>query len=87
MQFRMEETCCSIWDLKKMEQFPKNKYIVLKELGAWNKKHGEAIFNTLGGIPQGHFYGPTTLSKDSSCLYLVPARKYEWTDYDKGTCE
>jgi len=42
----------------------------LKELGAWNRKHGEAIFNTIAGLPQGHFYGPTTLSKDSTTLYL-----------------
>ena len=48
---------------------------VLKELGAWNKKHAEAIFNTIGGIAQGHFYGPTTLSKDSTVLYLfLPAK-------------
>ncbi|HEY6976038.1 MAG TPA: alpha-L-fucosidase [Chitinophagaceae bacterium] len=43
---------------------------VLKELGRWNSKHGEAIFNTIAGLPQGHFYGATTLSKDSSVLYL-----------------
>jgi len=43
---------------------------VLKELGAWNQRNGEAIFNTNAGIPQGHFYGPTTLSKDGSVLYL-----------------
>jgi len=43
---------------------------VLKELGEWNKRNGEAIFNTAAGIPQGHFYGPTTLSKDSTVLYL-----------------
>lgn len=49
---------------------PEEQIFVLKELGAWNKKHGEAIFNTIGGIPQGHFYGPTTLSKDSTTLYL-----------------
>jgi alpha-L-fucosidase len=49
---------------------PAEQIHVLKELGAWNKKNGEAIFNTLGGIPQGHFYGATTLSKDSSTLYL-----------------
>lgn len=49
---------------------PAEQIDVLKELGAWNKKNGEAIFNTLGGIPQGHFYGPTTLSKDSATLYL-----------------
>ena len=49
---------------------PEEQITVLKELGAWNKKHGEAIFGTIGGIPQGHFYGPTTLSKDSTVLYL-----------------
>ena len=49
---------------------PEEQIHVLKELGAWNKKNGEAVFNTIGGIPQGHFYGPTTLSKDSTTLYL-----------------
>lgn len=49
---------------------PDKEVHVLKELGGWNKRNGEAVFNTLGGIPQGHFYGPTTLSKDSSILYL-----------------
>lgn len=49
---------------------PDEQIHILKELGAWNKRNGEAIFNTIGGIPQGHFYGPTTLSKDSTILYL-----------------
>lgn len=49
---------------------PEQQVHVLKELGAWNKKHGEAIFATQPGLPQGHFYGPSTLSKDSSTLYL-----------------
>ncbi|ULQ55219.1 alpha-L-fucosidase [Flavihumibacter rivuli] len=49
---------------------PDEQVKVLKELGAWNKRNGEAIFNTIAGIPQGHFYGPTTLSKDSTTLYL-----------------
>lgn len=54
---------------------PEQQVHVLKELGKWNKKHAPAIFNTLGGIAQGHFYGPTTLSKDSSTLYLfIPAK-------------
>ncbi|RAJ02565.1 alpha-L-fucosidase [Chitinophaga skermanii] len=52
---------------------PAEEVNVLKELGKWNKKHSEAIFGTIGGIPQGHFYGPTTLSKDSSTLYLFIA--------------
>ncbi|WP_298710297.1 alpha-L-fucosidase [Chitinophaga sp.] len=55
---------------------PPEEENVLRELGKWNKKHETAIFGTLGGIPQGHFYGPTTLSKDSSTLYLfLPARQ------------
>jgi len=49
---------------------PAEQVNVLKELGAWNKKNGEAVFNTIAGIPQGHFYGATTLSKDSTALYL-----------------
>lgn len=59
-------------DMGPMEDgsIPKEQISVLKELGAWNKKNGEAIFNTIGGIPQGHFYGPSTLSKDSTSLFL-----------------
>lgn len=59
-------------DMGPMEDgtIPVEQVNVLKELGAWNKRNGEGIFNTIGGIPQGHFYGPTTLSKDSTTLYL-----------------
>ena len=49
---------------------PAEQINILKELGKWNKKNGEAIFNQLGGIAQGHFYGPTTISKDSTTLFL-----------------
>jgi alpha-L-fucosidase len=49
---------------------PEPEVTVLKELGKWNKKHEEAIFGSLPGLPQGHFYGPSTISKDSSSLYL-----------------
>jgi alpha-L-fucosidase len=43
---------------------------VLKELGKWTKKHSEAIYGTLVGMPEGHFYGTSTMSKDSTKLYL-----------------
>ncbi len=49
---------------------PKEQVNILTELGKWNDRNGEAIFGKLGGIEKGHFYGPTTLSKDSSTLYL-----------------
>lgn len=49
---------------------PEEQVHVLRELGAWNKKHARAVFGTKAGIAQGHFYGPTTISKDSTSLYL-----------------
>jgi alpha-L-fucosidase len=49
---------------------PEQDVQVLKELGRWNAKHQEAIFGTLPGLPQGHFYGPSTIAKDSMNVYL-----------------
>ncbi len=49
---------------------PEEEVTVLKELGKWTKKHSEAIFGTEGGIPAGCFYGPSTISRDSTMLYL-----------------
>lgn len=43
---------------------------VLKGLGRWTTKHAEAIYATERGLPFGHFYGPTTLSKDHKTIYL-----------------
>jgi len=48
---------------------------ILKELGRWNKKHEEAIYGTSGGLPPGHFEGPTTLSSDGQTLYLFLTQK------------
>ena len=53
---------------------PAEQVSLLKELGKWTNKHAAAIFNTVAGLPPGHYYGASTLSKDSSTLYLfVPA--------------
>jgi alpha-L-fucosidase len=49
---------------------PAEEIVVLKDLGRWTKKHSEAIYGTEGGLPPGYYYGPTTLSKDSTMLYL-----------------
>jgi alpha-L-fucosidase len=43
---------------------------ILKELGRWIKKHAEAIYGTQAGIPTDYYYGRSTLSKDSTILYL-----------------
>jgi alpha-L-fucosidase len=63
---------------------PEEQVHVLKELGAWNRKHDEAIFGASAGIPQGHFYGPTTLSKDSTSLYLFLPGKVQGEIMVKG---
>ena len=43
---------------------------ILNELGGWIKKHQEAVYGTTSGISKDYFYGPTSLSKDSTKLYL-----------------
>jgi alpha-L-fucosidase len=45
----------------------------LEDLGMWTKKHAEAIYGTRAGLPNGHFFGPSTLSPDSTTLYLFLA--------------
>ena len=49
---------------------PDEQVAILKELGRWTTKHGEAIYATHAGIPPNYFYGASTLSADSTVLYL-----------------
>ena len=49
---------------------PAEEVKVLKELGRWTRKNAEAIYGTEGGLQAGQFYGPSTISKDSTMLYL-----------------
>jgi alpha-L-fucosidase len=42
----------------------------LEGLGAWIRKHEEAIYGTEAGLPAGLFYGASTFSKDRKTLYL-----------------
>ncbi len=43
---------------------------ILKELGRWTNKHETAIFDTKAGLPANCFFGPSTLSADSTVVYL-----------------
>jgi alpha-L-fucosidase len=49
---------------------PEEQVTVLKDLGAWIKKHDEAVYLTQKGLPFGHFYGPTTMNKTKDVIYL-----------------
>ncbi|MEY9942776.1 alpha-L-fucosidase [Streptacidiphilus sp. MAP5-52] len=42
----------------------------LEGLGAWIRRNAEAVYGTERGLPAGHHYGPSTLSKDRRTLYL-----------------
>jgi alpha-L-fucosidase len=44
---------------------------LLREIGTWLRRNGEAIYGTQAGLPAGHWYGPSTLSKDRTTLYLT----------------
>lgn len=43
----------------------------LEGLGDWISKHAEAVYTTEAGLPQGHLYGTSTLSKDHETLYVM----------------
>ena len=43
----------------------------LKTLGAWIERNKEAVYPAKAGLPYGHFYGPTLLSKDEKTIYLA----------------
>lgn len=49
---------------------PAEQINLLKELGRWIKKHAKAVYGTEQGISYEHFYGPSSLSRDSTTLYL-----------------
>jgi alpha-L-fucosidase len=53
---------------------PDEQVAILKEFGRWTQKHATAIYATKAGLPEGHYHGASTLSKDSTILNLfVPS--------------
>lgn len=49
---------------------PDEQIHILKALGSWTSKHSEAIYGSLAGIDKNYFSGSTTLSADSTTLFL-----------------
>ncbi|MFF4353501.1 alpha-L-fucosidase [Streptomyces sp. NPDC001530] len=50
---------------------PEEQVARVEGLGAWIRKHADAVYGTVGGLPAGHHYGPSTLSADRRTLYLM----------------
>lgn len=42
----------------------------LEALGSWIRRHSEAIYGTVAGLPAGHVYGASTLAADHRTLYI-----------------
>jgi alpha-L-fucosidase len=49
---------------------PGEQMEVLTELGRWTSKHSQAVFGSVAGLPPGCFDGPSTMSPDSTTVYL-----------------
>ena len=49
---------------------PPQQEEILRGLGRWTRKHAEAVYGTRAGIPCDYFPGYSTLSKDSTTLFL-----------------
>jgi alpha-L-fucosidase len=49
---------------------PDEQADILRQIGRWTHKHGEALYATVRGLPAGHFYGASTLSPARDTLYL-----------------
>ena len=63
---------------------PDEQIAILKAFGRWTQKHSSAIYGTIAGLPYGHYHGNSTLSKDSTTLYLfVPSPQGAITDKSK----
>ena len=63
---------------------PDEQVAILKEFGRWTHKHAAAIYGSIAGLPAGHYHGNSTLSKDSTTLYLfVPSPQGAITDMSK----
>ena len=54
---------------------PEPQVNILKAFSRWTGKHSEAIYGTRKGLPQGHFFGPSAMSKDKKTLYLYVDRQ------------
>jgi alpha-L-fucosidase len=52
---------------------PEQQVKLLKTLGAWVKKHKEAVYGTERGLPYGYAYHFSTLNKERNIIYLYLA--------------
>ncbi len=52
----------------------------LDALGAWIRKHEEAVYPTGAGLPPGHLHGTSTLTEDKETLYVMLFARRPWDE-------
>jgi alpha-L-fucosidase len=50
---------------------PREQVDVLRGLGRWADTHAESLYGTVAGLPHGHVYGTSTLSRARDVLYVT----------------
>ncbi len=50
--------------------FPPEVHERLGEIGGYNTRYREAVFESAEGLPHGHCWHPTTVGKDGRCIYI-----------------
>lgn len=75
---RMFAECISMGGNLLLDVGPKEDGTILPEqverlegLGDWIARHAEAVYGTEAGLPHGHIYGVSTLSKDRETIYAI----------------
>jgi alpha-L-fucosidase len=65
---------------------PAEQVAILQQLGRWTEKHADAIYGTNPGLPKDCYYGASTLSADSTIIYLfVPNSKSQAPNPEQET--
>lgn len=63
---------------------PQEQVAILKSLGHWIRKHEEAVYETVRGLPHGYSYGMTSLNKAQDIIYLYLSHIPNGTTAVKG---
>ncbi len=63
---------------------PEQQVSILKILGQWIKKHEEAVYDTVRGLPHGYTYNMTSLNKAQDTIYIYLSHRPKEATAIKG---
>ena len=63
---------------------PARQVEILDTLGEWVRKHEEAVYGTIRGLPHGYTYNSTSYNRDKDIIYLYLSHVPKEGTYVKG---